>query len=294
MEKSLSVKKLAFTLAEVLVAKRERGEMSLLNLFRTRELKEPSKRFMKQCAFTLAEVLITLGIIGVVAAMTIPTLMNNFQTKATVTSLKEVYSLTNQAFSMAVTEDGTPDAWFTLSNSDDDNQVMIEELAKYLKVVKKCSQSGEKGCFPANRMYLNLNKTNYGILDNDGYAIQLSNGMFLSAGGSSGVGSPTCALAPGASKQLQNWCASFLIDINGYKEPNQYGKDLFSFYITKNGLVPTGISDDTWNPFVGNCTDGAGGLGTGGGCAAWILYNENMDYLKCSSTISWNGPTSCN
>ena len=44
-------------------------------------------------AFTLAEVLITLAIIGVVAAMTIPTLISDFQEKVTVTKLQKVYSM---------------------------------------------------------------------------------------------------------------------------------------------------------------------------------------------------------
>lgn len=65
----------AFTLAEVLIAKRESGKRSSLNLSRTSELKAPSLKALKQRAFTLAEVLITLGIIGIVAAMVIPTLM---------------------------------------------------------------------------------------------------------------------------------------------------------------------------------------------------------------------------
>lgn len=45
---------------------------------------------LKKAAFTLAEVLITLGIIGVVAAMTMPSLIQNYQEKATVTKLKNV------------------------------------------------------------------------------------------------------------------------------------------------------------------------------------------------------------
>ena len=47
---------------------------------------------LKNFAFTLAEVLITLAIIGVVAAMTIPTLINNYQKKQTVTQLKKAYT----------------------------------------------------------------------------------------------------------------------------------------------------------------------------------------------------------
>lgn len=48
-------------------------------------------------AFTLAEVLITLGIIGVVAAMTLPSLVGNYKKKQAVTQLQKVYTVLNQA-----------------------------------------------------------------------------------------------------------------------------------------------------------------------------------------------------
>ena len=54
--------------------------------------------------FTLAEVLITLGIIGVVAAMTIPTLINNYKEKVIVYKLPEIYSILDQAYKMSVEE----------------------------------------------------------------------------------------------------------------------------------------------------------------------------------------------
>lgn len=56
------------------------------------------KRFNKINAFTLAEVLITLGVIGVVAAMTIPTLMTNLQNRKLESQFKEGYSILSQAF----------------------------------------------------------------------------------------------------------------------------------------------------------------------------------------------------
>lgn len=52
---------------------------------------------MRKIAFTLAEVLITLGIIGIVAAMTLPALINKYQQKQTITQLQKVYSVLNQA-----------------------------------------------------------------------------------------------------------------------------------------------------------------------------------------------------
>lgn len=53
---------------------------------------------IKMSAFTLAEVLITLGIIGIVAAMTIPTLITNHQKRQTVVKLQRAISVMNQAY----------------------------------------------------------------------------------------------------------------------------------------------------------------------------------------------------
>lgn len=63
--------------------------------------------------FTLAEVLITLGIIGVVAAMTIPVLMTNFMKNKTETQLKTFYSKINQTVKMSIADNGDPEGWVT-------------------------------------------------------------------------------------------------------------------------------------------------------------------------------------
>lgn len=63
-----------------------------------------------QHAFTLAEVLITLGIIGIVAAMTLPTLVGNYRKQVTVTRMEKFYSIMNQAVKLtAVNNNGTGD-----------------------------------------------------------------------------------------------------------------------------------------------------------------------------------------
>src|SRR5574344_1468101 len=97
-------------------------------------------------AFTLAEVLITLGIIGVVAALTIPTLINSYQEKANVSKFLKTYSALNQAFLMATTEYGPVEDWgLTNTNTgefDENgdsiidysiNQLFIERLKKFMK-----------------------------------------------------------------------------------------------------------------------------------------------------------------
>ena len=65
----------------------------------------------KKFAFTLAEVLITLGIIGVVAAMTLPTLIQNYRKHEVETKLAKVYSVVNQAIKLSTVEYGEPAEW---------------------------------------------------------------------------------------------------------------------------------------------------------------------------------------
>ena len=72
----------------------------------------------KHAAFTLAEVLITLGIIGVVAAMTIPTLVQSYKKKVVETKLVKVVSMMNQAIKFSTIENGDVVTWKTLGNSN--------------------------------------------------------------------------------------------------------------------------------------------------------------------------------
>ena len=74
---------------------------------------------MKKTGFTLAEVLITLGIIGVVAAMTIPILMTAYQKKQTVTRLKRAYSIVQQSIRLSEDENGEVESWDTKLNGDE-------------------------------------------------------------------------------------------------------------------------------------------------------------------------------
>jgi prepilin-type N-terminal cleavage/methylation domain-containing protein len=66
---------------------------------------------MNKHAFTLAEVLITLGIIGVVAALTLPSLISNHRKNVTLTRLKKVYSVMNQAIAQSIAENGDYTDW---------------------------------------------------------------------------------------------------------------------------------------------------------------------------------------
>lgn len=230
---------------------------------------------LKKAAFTLAEVLITLGIIGVVAAMTMPSLIQNYQEKATVTKLKKCYSLVSQAYVSILNDEGGSD---TLQAGDD--LEMMEKFGKYLKYQKTCGRN--KGCFP-NVTYKSVTGNGYSKWEDDttdrSRAI-LTDGTLIMFNKS--------AMRVGEGNYLY---AQIYVDINGFKGPNQLGKDFFYFYINPEKIVPGGAKaleeKNEGQKFTKNCIQQ-----NGYACAAWVIYNENMDYLHCKD-LSWDGKHSC-
>lgn len=230
---------------------------------------------LKKAAFTLAEVLITLGIIGVVAAMTMPSLIQNYQEKATVTKLKKCYSLVSQAYVSILNDEGGSD---TLQAGDD--LEMMEKFGKYLKYQKTCGRN--KGCFP-NVTYKSVTGNGYNKWEDDttdrSRAI-LTDGTLIMFNKS--------AMWRNEGNYLY---AQIYVDINGFKGPNQLGRDFFYFYINPEKIVPAGAKaleeKNEDQKFTKNCIQQ-----NGYACAAWVIYNENMDYLHCKD-LSWDGKHSC-
>ena len=83
----------------------------------------------RKSAFTLAEVLITLGIIGVVAAMTLPTLVGNYKKAQTVSQLKKVYSVLSQSMLSSVNANGDSNGWVdtSLEVSADNSRIYFDK-----------------------------------------------------------------------------------------------------------------------------------------------------------------------
>ncbi len=260
-----------------------------------RPLRERVRERGQKCAFTLAEVLITLGIIGTVAAITMPVINQKIREMQTVNRLKQSYSILSQAYERAVQDYGTPDNW-DLANSEDktSSDKLMEKFQPYLKTTKIC-KSSETGCLK-NVNYVGLDgKQNAGNLDsNNNSKARLANGTIIMPW----VWDANCSLTEGTSIQMKNVCGNIMVDVNGTKEPNQYGVDTFFIYITKYGLVPHGVAADTSGySFKINCKDKSigyvSGWSTNGmGCAGWVIYNGNMDYLHCND-LSWTGKKKC-
>ena len=274
-----SLKRLAFTLAE--------GATHVAHWNNSRKI-----------AFTLAEVLITLGIIGVVAAMTMPSLITNYKIKETVSKLKKVNTTFNNAFLQAKEENGEISDWglsnSTLDTDTDDGSIansnygrdkFLEILSRHLKTISMCKYS-DNSC----EIYRPTNLQ--GDIDNsDSY----SNRLVLADGTIIGhlyLNNTACNTNWGSGALSQS-CGSFKVDLNGSKKPNMYGKDIFQFDITANGIVPSGIATDiSGNNFEESCIKSDSRM-NGVGCTGWVIYNENMDYLKCPEKLGWNKAKSC-
>lgn len=212
-------------------------------------------------AFTLAEVLITLGIIGVVAAITIPALLGNIQDAQLRSAWKKNYSVLAQAATKMLSENGG--TFKGVNGTPGRRDVMAGVWASYLNVSKTCITAGLcnngddiKGtCWHNDGAWKDLNGIN---VPNDpwnyGCGLILNDGTMLSFWNQDGTG---CSYGPNG-----NNCGHIFIDVNGFKGPNQAGKDIYGISVNENQIVPYGAP-------VGSttCTTTDGGWG----CAAKYL-----------------------
>ncbi len=249
---------------------------------------------LKFTAFTLAEVLITLGIIGVVAAMTMPSLITNYQEKQRVSQLKKVYSALSQAFVSAVQENGTPDEWGMGGLSEENSHlIMANNFKKHLKLAQDCTTM--TGSQASKVCGIRDNGGKYNSLNSIGTSRDMQ-GIILSDGTIVGFShwSPSCSAGYSGSGET---CGQIIVDLNGQKRPNSNGYDQFSFFLDKNKIVPFGVPTSTLK-FERACNKSINSPYSGYSnnamyaCTAWVLYNENQDYLHCDD-LSWDGKHSC-
>ena len=220
-------------------------------------------------AFTLAETLIVMGIIGVVAALTLPNLNSSTGEKEKVAKLQKIYSNLQDAFGRAEAVYGPYEEWFINDGNDYDKMTKrtFERITEFLKYSKICTITSCSATFDKN-------------------------------GSSSGDGRDTkynVILADGATIGFSTYGdleSEILIDIDGLnKGSNKQCYDYFLIYITpKLGLSYSTNENSYCSAF----------------CAAWILKNGNMDYLKTTyknmiggtcpdgkTVLNWTTNTTC-
>lgn len=188
---------------------------------------------MKRKGFTLAEVLITLGIIGVVAAVAIPVLMSNIQNFEFKTAMKKNYSILSEAYLMIVNDNGG--SFYTGCDSYD--HTCLKNLFKSkLHYIKECDAGAALGmCGAARESVKTLNHADDG--STWAYADVLS-GLILKDGSSVLFYNEVSNCSVYSAATGYHLCGWFTIDVNGLKSPNTWGKDLYHFWITTTGVVP--------------------------------------------------------
>ena len=241
------------------------------------------KKINRKTAFTLAEVLITLGIIGIVAALTLPSLIQSYREKETVAKLKKTYSILNQAMVNAVNEYGTLNTWGLGVGDSPEGAKLIQDriFTPNLKIMDYCEKLSS--CV-GGKPYKYITGTVHISYNNNWRYRRL-----ILADGSTLIYSVSPNNCNSDTPRAWTGCAVVTIDVDGYyKGPNTFGKDTFSFNVMKNRIIPFGTQEENPN-FQTSCNT----KNTyGSACTAWVVFNENMDYLHCND-LSWNGKTRC-
>lgn len=169
-------------------------------------------------AFTLAEVLITLGIIGIVAALTIPTLINNYKKQTYITGLKKFYAEFSQVITMAKSDMNcsNTECMGFVGDINDPSWVnnMSDFVDKYFRSAKLCTDKYcEEDVYQVDGTYQEKGFTS------SEFAFVSADGMFIK-------------IMPRASASLWN---SITVDVNGNKGPNTIGRDIHLFRLSKEG-----------------------------------------------------------
>ena len=211
--------------------------------------------------FTLAEVLITLGVIGVVAAMTIPTVINHHKERVTINKVKKIYSTISQALLLSIKDNGPANEWNVGNGYNSTTAVEITIYLKpYLKVLKDCGTAS--GCleYTQNAKYLkgDVNDTNYDT-NSKYYKMILQDGSYI------WIRSSDSLYCNSKSGGHSDSCGVVFFDINGNKQPNTIGIDIFDMHITPYSVKPS----------LASCDKNSEGWG----CLNYILQNDNMNYL---------------
>ncbi len=237
--------------------------------------------FRKAFAFTLAETLIVMGIIGVVAALTIPNLNSSTADKEKVAKLKKVYSNLQDAFGRAEAVYGPFDEWFQADTTNSTRSSRFSErMLEFMKTSRNCGHAVNAACMKTGNFTGALGDT----ISSTAAPVSADNVSAILADGTSIV----------FSKSTQgNMLGTIYVDIDG---PNKglfrHGVDLFRFYVSPDRGIYYSDSTDLCSSSTPGDDDS---------CENWVLSNGNLDYLKADSSgkcpngkiLNWTTNTSC-
>lgn len=219
---------------------------------------------MKKIAFTLAEVLIVIGIIGLVAEMTIPSLMEDVSNTANRSAWKKEYSSFNSYFLNLQQSNSLPFLGFT---------ELRDSITSNFVTVKHCNSGNVQtdGCWHdinTWRSFSNLPIND--VLAQEGFIFK--DGTLVTY---NFFGGPKCD-GIGAWGVTAANCIQFLFDVNGFNKPNQVGKDIFGATLFKDKVLPEGAIGSMYDDLSTTCNSSAGAsYASGLGCSYKVIMNQN-------------------
>ena len=230
-----------------------------------------NKDLRMKTAFTLAEVLITLGIIGIVSAMTIPTLINNYQKKVTVAKLQKVHAVLNQIARLAVANDSikgyTAGQEVTAEKTEEFFNEFIFSQLKSPKVISKgsdvyttCESNLTDYCY--KRLNGNYHDESIRNLFDNGrafFTVNDGNLYYIYIHRWDIKYDEEGNVVERTLRYITN--SQAYVDINGSSGPNTLGKDVFAFTIDfdKGSAYPMGYTS-TINTINSVCSKSGTGL----------------------------------
>ena len=229
------------------------SKKNITNLFKT------AKRVL---AFTLAETLIVMGIIGVVAALTIPNLNSSTADKEKVAKLKKIYQNLNDAVGRSAAVYGPIDDFINSS----DFTVLGDRLTEFMKISKNCGASTNQGCFSNGKDIYNYRGEEGGVSENN----DLTNKSYK------------FILADGTSVAMTGYYAIyFIVNLDGPTKAPILGKNNFVLFYDNDGnnfkdevVTRLTANNEEDKELLDSCLNDAVY------CADWVIRNENLDYLK--------------
>ena len=246
-------------------------------------------------AFTLAEILITLGIVGIISALTIPTLIQNYKKQVLVNQLKKATSEISQGLQLMMAEDEVTSltqingavSYCSYHNRFETDWHCIPLGKRFLSSFKGSRYVTNIQDIP-NYKWKYLNEEKYEVPGIVSAHILADGAMIL--WGEHWLGD-TLMTEDGhpLNREDIGYVMLMTIDVNGFKGPNQWGRDLFYFMASPEGnLIPAGSEDFRnrkgdvylWNwSTLGSCDPKNNKNSNGKGCAARIIEKGwKMDY----------------
>ena len=221
--------------------------------------------------------LITLAVIGIVASMTIPALMNNVGDTQIRAQLKSVFSDLSQA-TMSIVNDNDGSLAGVFTGDWLGSEAFKNSYKAKMNTIKDCSGvAAYGGTGAATSTYDCWSATDRKLLNNDDVplawtietpAIVLNNGVSLRFL----IGKSDCSEDTSFADGDYARCGWIEVDVNGNKPPNKYGVDTFAFSVTSNNIIPVGARG-FYEPSTDCDLSNGSGTNNGFGCSAKYLYD---------------------